>query len=485
MGNEVSSQLQTEGKVNGRPVTFTIKQSEDGNELTWQEHKHDSSHSIAKKDMIAVLPIHAQVPDDYTILYVATNPAAKDDPKASPVIFQHIIATTLPPSFIAAYQPPGNACWQLRQDAGSLPNLHVIVSLGSGTGQAESVWNSLFKPMLQHVCPKADKYTVHFTDSESSVTALTKNVLLPAANEGKAQAVILLSGDGGLVDIIDGLLSAKRLSQYRKLNVALLPLGTGNALAHSTGITTDNTLGLRNLLQGIPRDLPLFRVTFSPGARLLVNGAREERQLGTVDGQPTSYGAVVCSWGFHAALVADSDSAEYRRHGAERFKMAANEALYPADGKGPHAYRGQVSMMQAASAGGSGGVKKKGWQTLDRQEHAYVLATPVSQLEQGFTISPASRPMDGKLRLVHFGALGGDECMEIMKQAYDGGRHTTHPGVGYEEIEALRIQFQESEARWRRVCVDGRIVRVEEGGWVEVRGGVGGVVDLILAAPEL
>ena len=38
----------------------------------------------------------------------------------------------------------------------------------------------------------------------------------------------------------------------------------------------------------------------------------------------------------------------------------------------------------------------------------------------------------------------------------------------YENIEGLRIEFDEDEEHWRQVCVDGKIVAVAKGGWVEV-----------------
>ncbi|KAK1074093.1 hypothetical protein LTR74_001340 [Friedmanniomyces endolithicus] len=473
MGNEESSLSRTEGQIDGRPVTFTLRQDEKTGEreLTWREHESDVKGHLADKDIIAVLPVHAQIPDDYSILYVAPNPSATSDSKFSPVLFKSLLATRLPQAFIHHFQPPGNACWQLRADNGSLPNLHIVVSSGSGTGQARDVWTELLKPMLQHVCPKADAYALHHTTSEHSLAELTREVFLPQANDGIMQAIILLSGDGGLVDIVNALLAGPRSKWYKKPNATLLPLGTGNAMAHSVGLTNDNTMGLRNLLQGTTRPLPLFRASFSPGARLLVNEAREERQLSLVNGVPTVFGAVVCSWGLHAGLVADSDTSEYRKHGAERFKMAAEEALFPRDGSPAHAYRGKISVMRPRS---------KDWERVDRETHAYVLATLVSKLEKGFTISPASKPLDGKLRLVHFGDIGGQGAMKIMTKAYDGGKHVEDERVGYEEILGLRIEFEEEDARWRRVCVDGKIVRVEAGGWVEVMGGVESVLDLIV-----
>ena len=352
-------------------------------------------------------------------------------------------------------------------------NFHVIVSTASGTGQAVDVWKQLVRPFLEFVSADnvEQKFEMHFTTSETTISDLTRSVFLPCANAGVAQSIVLLSGDGGLVDIANTLLSEPHTQTYQKPNVAILPLGTGNAMAHSSGATNDKTLGASTLIRGSPKDVPLFRARFSPGARLLVNEAREERELTSHSNSPICHGAVVCSWGLHAGLVADSDTANYRQFGAERFQMAAKEALYPPDGSLPHPYRGKLSVLRPAS---------NTWQPIGRMEHAYVLATLVSHLEAGFHISPASQPLDGKLRLLHFGPMSGEEAMALMTRAYQDGKHVDDPRVGYEEIAGLRIEFDEEDARWRRVCVDGKIIRVEQGGWMEVKNGAGeGLVELI------
>ena len=70
--------------------------------------------------------------------------------------------------------------------------------------------------------------------------------------------------------------------------------------------------------------------------------------------------------------------------------------------------------------------------------------------------------------------------MKLLTLAYQGGKHVEDDRVAYREIVGLQIDFDEQDARWRRVCVDGKIVRVEQGGWVEVRSGTGeGLVDLV------
>lgn len=236
-----------------------------------------------------------------------------------------------------------------------------------------------------------------------------------------------------------------------------IPLGTGNALFHS--LHKASTLpslyiqSLRTLLHGTPKPLPTFKATFSPGARLLTNEARTVTPLKN----DALYGAVVASYGFHATLVADSDTAEYRKHGDKRFGLVAKDLLFPEGGEAPHAYEASVRLDGRPMDGG-------------REEHGYVLATLVSNLEKNFTISPSSKPLDGKLRVVDFGAMGGNEAMEVMKAAYDGGKHVNMEDVGYEVVEKMRIQFnEEGESwKWRRCCIDGLIVGVEEEGWMEV-----------------
>lgn len=414
--------------------------------------------------MIAVLPRNRQTPEEHTLLYIEEPEQSPDDKSSTSAIFKSLTATNLPVQFTTDFSPISSSYWLL---GAKKLKLHIVVSTGSGTGQAIAFWGQAFKPLLQHIdMLERRDYSLHMTASDNTVTELAQDVFLPAANDGVAQTIVLLSGDGGVVDMVNAVHSGTRSDQYVKPGLAVLPFGTGNALAHSTAITADNTHGLATLLRGTPKPLPVFHASFSPGARLLINEAREQRELPN----NSVYGAVVCSWGLHATLVADSDTVAYRKFGVERFKMAANEALYPNGGAEPHRYWGRVSIRRSGC---------QAWEQVDRDEHAYVLATLVSSLEKGFTISPSSRPLDGMLRLVHFGPMSGDAAMGVMTEAYQGGKHVYNDKVAYEDIDTLRIEFGEDEERWRRVCVDGKIVLVEAGGWVEVSGEDEAVLDLV------
>ncbi|PPJ60504.1 hypothetical protein CBER1_03170 [Cercospora berteroae] len=476
-----SSTAQTEGQFDGRPATFFYKPEDSDEEggLGYVEgykvYPTSQWTRISSRDIIACVPKQGGAEGDHHFIYVEQNPGTAQDPKASPVLFKYATLNNPPKPLVKDFVAPANGanCWEFRQDRGDVqPHFHIIVSTGSGTGLAPDVWKQLVKPIVDLLSVVEGKdYVLHHTTSENSVSDLTRDVLLPNANLGVSQGVLLMSGDGGVVDVVNTLLSGQRSEKYKKPNVSLLPLGTGNALANSAALVRDNTLGVKAWLRGGMKELPLFRASFSPGSRLLFDDARQERPLHIENGTAVAYGSVVASWGLHAGLVADSDTTEFRKFGVERFKMAAKEALAPSDGSPPHVYRGKVSIQRPG---------QPEWHPVRSGEHAYVLATLCNQLEKGFTISPASAPLDGKLRLVHFGPTSGEDAMAIMGKAYQGGQHVHDERVGYEEIEALRVEFDEDDGRWRRVCIDGKIIRVDKNGWVEVRRGQRGVVDLIV-----
>ena len=384
----------------------------------------------------------------------------KDIPR--PVLDEYYISS-LPPHLIIPRGPDDDT-----------PNTHVIISIRSGTGEAQKFFDIVVRNAFEAIGLKEQTYRIHTTESERSVREFAHTVLMPRANRGLAQTVLLLSGDGGIVDIVNILLSSMQSPRYVKPAIGLLAMGTGNALANSSGLNRGITRGLGSFFRGTPHTLPTFTAYFSPGSEFLVDEGRSTGPLSSSDdGSGVVYGAVVCSWALHACLVADSDTTEYRKHGSDRFKMAASELLAPSDGSDSHVYKGKITLIKTDQDG------QETHHILERLEHMYILATLVSNLEEKLTISPHSKPLDGQLRLVHFGPVSSAEVMRILGMAYQGGRHVEDEVVGYENIVGLRIDFDEGDSRWRRVCVDGKIVRVGQNGWVEVRKSTRDVLNII------
>ncbi|EFX06175.1 cortical actin cytoskeleton protein vip1 [Grosmannia clavigera kw1407] len=375
--------------------------------------------------------------------------------------------------------------------------LHVVVSTRSGVGQAQTFYSAVLAPLLGHFGLSAA--TTAQTKSRTFhllVTSNSRSVSDFARTLGPdAPTVILLSGDGGVVDLLNGVAVDTSSPQDRRLpTIALLPLGTGNALFHSlhrsptsasTSSASSLVLGLRTLLHGQTARLPNFEASFAPGSHAVSYSGNENTER--IEPVARLRGAIVASYGFHAQLVWESDTPAYRRHGAKRFGMAAQELL-----KTAHVYMADVETTTPASADAY-----NPRQTLGHR-FSYVLATMVSNLEKTFTISPASWPLDGQLRLVHFGAVGGTRTMDIMMAAYNNGAHVgmrwpaaegddaaEEEAVGYGAIDELRITVHEPDARWRKMyvplspvsnalltqhrCIDGTIVELPQNGWMHVR----------------
>ncbi|KAK6194231.1 hypothetical protein LQW54_011654 [Pestalotiopsis sp. IQ-011] len=391
--------------------------------------------------------------------------------------------------------------------------IHVVVSTGSGTGLASKFYDSVLRPLLGHVglserqqsktSPEdgGSPYTLLVTKDAQSIQRFARDLNISAKGSRLQHTVVLLSGDGGAIELLNGKAPGDHVDEGADATaaspaaellplVAMLPLGTGNGLFHSvhkplyaTKAGEDDgpsslVLGLRTLLRGRPRALPSFKVDFSAGSRTIVykESSSSSAPSSDTDGGETVkeesdavtqlYGAIVASYGFHSQLVWESDTPAYRRHGSERFKMVAAELL-----KENHAYRASVELTPANSTTPT---------SIGRERHAYILSTPLSDLEKTFTISPASRPLDGVLRLVHFGPVSPERTMEIMMAAYNGGSHVgmqwqsddggkkTQEQVGYEAVRQVRVTTREDDARWRKVCIDGTIVEIPRGGSMTV-----------------
>jgi diacylglycerol kinase family enzyme len=431
---------------------------------------------IALADVIVILDRQSSTEARFEIFYLTEQPPG--DSSNPPFTLGSALVHDLPHSLAGhpLVLPKKRVAQHLTCHAAH--RLHVVVSTGSGTGQAEKFYQGVLQPLLAAL--ELEPESEHGGDATSKVASdsaevvpcsysllVTKSVESVQDLAGKlrdetkklgdaapAHTVILLSGDGGVVDMLNGLASDS-FPLPNKVTIALLPLGTGNALFNSlhkplytaAQPPSPSVLGLRTLLTGAPAPLPTFRASFSAGSRLM---------SGDKSTKPVTYliGAIVASYGFHASLVWESDTPAYRKHGAARFGMAAGELL-----KLNHAYKASVAVARDTG---------EPLTPLPGNEYGYILATLVSNLEQKFTISPDSKPLDGQLRLISFGPLGADKTMEIMNRAYADGKHIGMSEVGYDAFARLKVIVHDGDARWRKVCIDGMIIEIPQDGSMEV-----------------
>ncbi|KAG7926756.1 hypothetical protein KL925_003041 [Ogataea polymorpha] len=296
-------------------------------------------------------------------------------------------------------------------------NVVVLDSVKSGNRvSTKDVYKQLLLPLL-------DSWNLSHRYIATTSPETSRQV---AASIGAAPTLlILISGDTTITELVNSVASTATVT------LLTVPMGTGNAFAHSVGLSTPLE-AVQALTGGTAHPLRLYEAVFEPGSRLLAQGHTQPvlslRFL------------VVGSWGLHACLVADSDSPELRKLGNERFKVAAQHILE----KNPVFH---------------GSFRTDGLAVEDHAALSYFVVAAVPRFEATFEISPASDPAENALHVVYFHHQAPAAVMEILGQAYDAGKHVQDPRVGYLKAHTVELEIDEQDADLRRICVDGLIVQ--------------------------
>ncbi|KAI5957392.1 hypothetical protein CANMA_004396 [Candida margitis] len=304
--------------------------------------------------------------------------------------------------------------------------VYIIDSINSGIGRSDkrNIYTHIIEPLFRSLDIKHEHLKTENAKSISEFASSFRN---------HDATVIFLSGDTSITEFINALNS----SEGGSISIYPIPVGTGNSFALSLGLT-DPVKSIVQLLQADKESpLYLFSAKLPTGTRYLVQDELQEEVT-----SPTNF-IVVFSWAFHASLVADSDTQELRKHGIERFKIAAQHNL-----SREQKYEADLLINDE----------------LIKGPFAYWVLTPSRKFEPTFDISPKGNIFEDNLYLIAFRTKPGDDryIMDIMKQVYDGGSHIDNPDVIYREITAkdkvvLNLKHSK-ELLKRRFCVDGSII---------------------------
>lgn len=365
-----------------------------------------------------------------------------------------------------------------------LQSLTIINSIASGANQSSGIYCSVLQPLLKRFSVPHEYVE---TTSADTIPNLAKSLV------ESAQTVLVMGGDTSVVEFANALTDQQHTARQH-VNLVCVPTGSGNAISLSIGHTSI-AHSLSRLFLGQLKPFANFKVQFPAGARII----KPETVLPDTF-PPVGEGAAplthlhtfaVASWAFHAALVADSDSAEYRRQypGVERFKMAAEDNLKRAQSYTLTANLAPSSTTltkktTAVRLNGPLHSRQNQTQTQDpittlAGAYSYLNFLLVNQLEKGYLISPSTHaPSSLDLHLVAVPFRGSDaaaaaELGSIMMAPYRNGSHVDMDAVEYirvsrdteatdeeEEVAAAVIAPQETEVMKQRWCLDGQVVLV-------------------------
>jgi len=188
--SDTESSTTNYGHVAEEPVHFTYRDST----LSWK------SGSLEDAEVIVVTSVEGSS-TQHTIL--SLTPTQTES--TLPFELRTTNTTLLPQEFLEKHQinsPP--SCLQPPNE------IYILISTLSGTGLSPAFFNEILKPVLQGLGLADTGYQVIRTSSAESVVEFARSTLLVKANEGKKQTLLMLSGDGGMVDTINGLMVGKR-----------------------------------------------------------------------------------------------------------------------------------------------------------------------------------------------------------------------------------------------------------------------------------
>ncbi|KAJ3598063.1 hypothetical protein NHX12_001577 [Muraenolepis orangiensis] len=188
--------------------------------------------------------------------------------------------------------------------------LLLLVNPFSGRGQAMQWCQTHILPMVREA---NISYNLIQTERQNHARELIREISLP-----EWDGIIIISGDGLLHEVINGLMERPDWEQAIKIPVGILPCGSGNALAGSINHNAGYDMCLREplllnccflLCRGGVQPMDLVSVTTSPGPSHNGRSASPRRLFSFLS----------VAWGFVSDV--DIESERYRGLGSARFTL--------------------------------------------------------------------------------------------------------------------------------------------------------------------
>ncbi|CAL8270719.1 unnamed protein product [Lota lota] len=278
-------------------------------------------------------------------------------------------------------------------------------------------------------------------------------------------ALVIMSGDGLLFEVINGLMEREDWREAIQTPLGILPGGSGNALAASVHHHSQSppAWGAELLLscgfllcKGLVGPLDLVSVQL-PSRRL--------------------FSFLSLAWGFVADV--DIDSEKYRHVGAVRFLMGTLVRLASL-----RVYHGRLAYLPttdnhndnradtptdpAPETGSRGAVPDRllpalgqpvptTWTVVSEEDFVLVLAMYQSHLSEDLWTAPGAAPDDGLIHLFYVGAGISRPALLRLFLAMEKGAHLDCdcPYLVYQRVRALRLEPLSPQGA---ITVDGEVV---------------------------
>uniref|UniRef100_A0A8D3B524 sphingosine kinase n=1 Tax=Scophthalmus maximus TaxID=52904 RepID=A0A8D3B524_SCOMX len=323
----------------------------------------------------------------------------------------------------------------------------LLVNPQSGQGQALTLYNNHIQRMLNEA---GVPHTLVITERQNHARELVREADLSAWD-----AVVIMSGDGLLYEVVNGLLERPDWEEAIRTPLGILPGGSGNALAasihHYSGAS------------------PVFseELLLSCGF-LLCKGLVSRMDLVSIhlSSSPRLFSFLSLAWGFVADV--DIESEKYRHAGAARFTVGTLVRLASL-----RIYKGKLSYLPASKAHSTPLLSVPGppdsllvpldqplpsdWVVVQEEDFVLVLAMYQSHLAEDLMAAPEATLDDGVIHLFYVRAGISRSALLRLFLAMEKGAHvaTNCQHLVHTKVKALRLEPHSPNGI---ITVDGEVV---------------------------
>ncbi|XP_056136902.1 sphingosine kinase 1-like [Lampris incognitus] len=343
------------------------------------------------------------------------------------------------------------------RNGGSFSEVHrpcrmmLLVNPQSGKGQALSLYNSHIQRMLNEA---GVPHTLVITERQNHARELVRE-----ADLSKWDALVIMSGDGLLFEVINGLLERSDWEEAIDTPLGILPGGSGNALAAS----------IHHYSGAIPVSSEELLVSCG---FLLCKGLVSRMSLVSVHlpSSPRLFSFLSLAWGFVADV--DVESEKYRHVGAARFTVGTLVRLASL-----RVYRGKLAYLPGGRRESAtsrnvtntpigpvdsllpplGQPLPSDWVVVQEEDFVLMLAMYQSHLAEDLFAAPNAALDDGVIHLFYVRAGISRTALLRLFLAMEKGTHllTDCQHLVYIKVRALRLEPYSSKGV---IMVDGEAV---------------------------
>lgn len=305
-----------------------------------------------------------------------------------------------------------------RREAANM--FYFIANIHARSGQSMKAWEKIRRRLNRG----GISFQIHMTRYAGHAVQLADQMSEQAAadfnRDGLRSTIVAVGGDGTFNEIING------MHDFDKVNLAMIPLGSGNDLGRGLGITSKDPLArLEDILTNCP----------DAGAEEGTESRIRRMDLGRVeleDGNSRLF-AISCGMGFDAAVCRGVDHM-YMKGVLNKLHMGRLSYLAKTLQTilSMPFYRGRIVYRN-----------KKGRSCLEAGNMIFAAAMNQAAEGGGVPMYPGANAFDGKLGVCLADSLPRLLAL-VMLPGFIFRMHRILPGVHLMETESLQIHMEEA-----------------------------------------